>query len=274
MESAKNSIPKSYDVIGDIVILKFHEDDKRKLVERKRIAKRLIEEKPAIKCVFEKTDRIKGRLRTLKLRYLAGENRKETIHRENGCRFKLNIEKCYFSPRLSGERLEIALDIAKKSKKKDKVAVFFAGVAPFSILIAKKTQKISEIVSVELGQECSRYARENVKLNKVSDRVEVIQGDVKRFCIKGKKKKEAFDIIVMARPNLKNSFLSSALKVSKKGTIIYYYGFCHEDELRDMIDNLFKEAEEKRKLKILNCRKAGDIAPFKYRWMIEFKVVK
>jgi tRNA (guanine37-N1)-methyltransferase len=249
----------SYDIIGDIAVVKF---GKEKKSEKIKFAKSLLQ-RPNVKVVVEKADRIKGRLRTAKMNHIAGERRKDTLYKENGCRFRLNVETCYFSSRLSEERKKIA----EKIKKDDRVLVMFAGVAPFSIIIAKFAG-CKEVVSVEISRECSKYAEQNVKINKLEN-VRVIQGDVK--------KKLAglgtFSKIVMARPNLKETFLKSALDVSRKGTVIYYYGFSHVDNKDEMVEKLKKEAQELgRKIKIKEVVKAGDIAPYKFRWRVEISV--
>jgi tRNA (guanine37-N1)-methyltransferase len=250
----------SYDIIGDIAVVKF---EKETLQQKKTFASELLSRKN-IKVVVEKADRIKGRLRTAKMIYLGGEKRKDTLYKENNCKFLLNVETCYFSSRLSEERKKIS----EKIKKNDKVLVMFAGVAPFSIVIAKNS-KCSQVVSLEISRECSKYAKKNVLLNKL-DNVKVIQGDVKKkTSTLGK-----FDVIVMARPNLKETFLKYGLQASKKGTIIYYYGFSHVNDKEKMIQQLKEEAKElKEKIKILRVLKAGDIAPYKFRWRIEIKVL-
>jgi tRNA G37 N-methylase Trm5 len=129
-----------------------------------------------------------------------------------------------------------------------------------------------EIVSVELGKECCKYAVENLKLNKIpEEKIKVIQGDVKK---KVNSSLGVFDVIVMARPNLKDTFFREGLSVAKKGTLIYYYGFCHVDNKDAMVEELKEQAKESnRKIKVLNVEKSGDIAPFKFRWRIEIKVL-
>jgi tRNA G37 N-methylase Trm5 len=109
-------------------------------------------------------------------------------------------------------------------------------------------------------------------LNKIPDnRVKVIQGDVKR---KITKDLGNFDFIMMARPNLKSSFLSYALLVSKKNTKIFYHLFCKEDKLKFELDKLKKEANKcKKEIKIIKATKIGDIAPYKYRYRVEIKVL-
>ena len=252
----------NYDIVGSIAILKTEGFSKR---EVQKAVKELLS-RPNIKTVVEKTERFKGRLRTLKVKHLAGSKELETEYKESGCRFRVNVEKCYFSSRLSNERLEVA----KKVKKGDDVLVMFSGVAPFPIVIAKHS-KPKSITAIELGRECNKMARANVRVNKMESDIKLIQGDVKRVIARLRKK---FDLIIMPRPNLKDLFLKEAFKVSKKGTRIIYYGFSHRDKLGEMIEGIKKEAEKnKKKIKIMRKKEAGDIAPFKFRYRIEMKVV-
>ena len=257
---------RSFDVIGNIAILKPENGNKER-------AGMLLKQNKNIRTILEKTERVKGRLRTLKTKYLAGEKTKEALHRENGCAFRLNIETCYFSPRLSGERARVADKIRKITGiKKKSVLVMFAGVAPFPIVIAKIAHP-KKIISIELGRECYRYANMNVKLNKLNN-IETMQGDVKKIIPGLKRKRQKFGIIVMPRPQLKETFLKEAFSASKKGAIIFYYDFCKEEELAKILEKIKARAKiSKKKVKILEIKKAGDIAPYKYRYCIEFKVV-
>lgn len=255
----------SYDIIGSIAILKFGKKEKKS--EKLKIVKGLLK-RQNIKTVLEKQDRIKGRLRTFKTKFLCGENTKQTIHKENNCRFKLNVETCYFSPRMAEERKQVA----GKIKKNDKVLVMFSGVAPFPIVISKLS-KAKEIVAIELSRECNKYARENLKLNKINN-IKLIQGDVKKVINKNKKKFGKYNVIIMARPNLRETFLKQAFSVSKKGTLIYYHGFCNENKLGKLLEEIYKESKKaEKKIKILKVKKIGDIAPYKYRYRVEIRVV-
>ncbi|MBU1136527.1 MAG: methyltransferase domain-containing protein [Nanoarchaeota archaeon] len=248
----------SYDIIGNIAVLKF---EKENLSEKKKIAEKILKDRKNIKTVVEKLDKVKGRLRTLNIKHLAGKKTSETIHKESGCLFKLNIEKCYFSPRISNERLEIA----KKIKSKNKVLVMFAGVLPFPIIIAKHS-KCKEIVSIELGKECCKYGKENIKLNKLNN-IKIIQGDVNKIIPKLAKQK--FDVIIMPRPQLKDTFLKSAFLVSKKSTKIFYYDFSRN--IKEILEKIKKQAKKsKKQIKILDIKKAGEVAPYKYKFRIEF----
>ncbi len=242
-----------YDVIGNIAILKKTD---------KKLASRILRERPSVKTVLVKAEKVSGRLRTIKTRWLAGEKNKEAVYKENNCLFKLNVETCYFSSRLAAEREEVAGLI----KKKDRVLVLFGGVAPYAIVIAKKTG--AKVISVELGKECSKYAKENVLLNKLNDRVEIVQGDVKKL---GKLiKKQKFEVVVMARPQLKESFLSYVVPFCRKNTRIYYYDFVRQEKLGEILAKIKKDF--KLKYKITGIKRAGEIAPYKFRWRVDLVV--
>jgi tRNA (guanine37-N1)-methyltransferase len=252
----------AYDVVGDIAILNL--SDKVKAKEKKKIAETLLKQK-SIKTVLEKVEKVKGRLRTIKVRHLAGVRTSETLHTESGCRFKVDVEKTYFSPRLSGDRLEVAKEI----KKKDRVLVMFSGVGPYPIVIAKKS-KPREIVAIDLSRLANKYAEENVLLNKI-DNIELIQGDVRKVIPEMVRKKRKFDKIVMAPLNLKTSFFPYALKVAKRGSEIFYYGF--GEDVGKIIERVYEESKKARKkIIVLKVKKAGEIAPYKYRWRIKVGV--
>ena len=264
---------RGFDILGNIAIVKFPKGFKS--INKKIFADKILKENNSVKTILEKVGKFSGRLRKMKTKHLAGEKTKEVLYKENGCIFRFNIDKAYFSSRLSNERKEIA----SKIKKTDKVLVMFAGVAPFSIIIAKKSEA-KKVYSNEINREANKYAKLNIELNKVKDKVELIPGDIKRVVdtarctpncgIKGQK----FSIIVMPRPQLKDTFLKEAFAVSKKGTRIFYYDFCQEDEIDLIVEKIKQEAKKaKKKIKILNIKSAGEIAPYKIRVRIDFKTL-
>jgi len=258
----------TYDLIGNIAIFKFPEKTREK--EKKKEALNFLKEHKNIKTVLEKAGKVKGRLRIAKTRFLAGTDTREAIYTESGAGFKLNVDETYFSSRLSGERARIADEIANKTGKQSRILVLFAGVAPFSIVIARKLKlegKKAEIYSVEINRKASKYAEENVKLNKLNYYIKVIQNDVKKLKLSGK-----FDFIVMPRPQLKETFLKYIWKFCLRGTQIYYYDF--GKDIEEIIKKIENEAKKSRKkIKILEFRKAGDIAPYKYRWRVDLRVL-
>ncbi|MEM2956366.1 MAG: RsmD family RNA methyltransferase [Candidatus Pacearchaeota archaeon] len=259
----------SFDTIGNIAILPLFTKNP------KSIAKTLLTENKNIKSVFMKVEKIKGRLRTRKLKYISGEKIKETIHKESGCLFKLDIEKCYFSPRLSNDRIEIM----KQVKPGERVLVMFSGVGPYGIIIAKNT-KAKEVYMIELSRIAEKYQKENIKLNKLNNVIS-IQGDVRKIIPKLKKKGIKFDRIIMTRPQLKDDFLDVALQVAKESTIIHFYDFLKEEEIPEKAFEKISKAIEKfskkpgvriESWKLIRWKRALEIGPRRWRVRVDFYV--
>jgi len=103
---------RGHDIIGNIAILKFSRETK--LAEKKKKAEKFLKEHKSVKTVLEKTEKFKGRLR----KYVVGDKTKEALYRENNCVFRLNVDSCYFSPRLSSERKEVAKKVKPGESKK------------------------------------------------------------------------------------------------------------------------------------------------------------
>ena len=252
---------RSFNILGNIAVVNFH--DKTQISERKKFALEILKKNSSLKTVLEKSGQFKGRLRKMQTKHLAGEKNKEVLYKENNCVFRFNIDTTYFSPRLSNERKEIA----SKIKKNDEVLVMFAGVAPFSIVIAKNSK--AKVVSNEINREANKYAKLNIELNKVKDKVELVSGDIKKV-----KLDKRFDVIVMPRPRLKDTFLEQAFKLSKKGTKIYYYDFCKVGEENKIVEKVKQESKKaKKKIKILKTNKAGEIAPYKIRFRVDLRII-
>ncbi len=258
---------RAYSILGSVAIVNFPRGTSRK--EKKKFAIDLLKKNKAVKTVLSKSHIFSGRLRTMKTKYLAGEKTKEVVYRENGCVFRFNVDKTYFSPRLSNERKEMCT----KVKKGDEVFVMFAGVAPFSIVVARNT-KAAKIYSNELNRKANKYAEMNVELNKVKEKVVLLNGDVRKVAKKLAKEKKKFDVILMPRPQLKHSFLKEAFMLSRKGTRIYYYDFCKVDEVDSKVEMIRAEAVKAgKKIKILKIKPAGEIAPYKIRVRVDFEVL-
>jgi len=211
LEASPGEVSQGLDVIGDIAILKLKEAGGRRM---KKLAEALLEELPNVKCVFEQEGGIGGEFRLRKLRHIAGEKRTLTLHRESGCVFKVDVRRCYYSQRLSTERLRISQQVGPS----EKVLNMFAGVGPFSIVAAKKSR--ARVTSCELNSYACKLHEENASLNKVGELVDVLNCDAHE--LKGKVVGK-FDRTLMPHPSAANQFLSDALAVTRKRGIIHYY---------------------------------------------------
>ncbi len=160
---------KSVDIVGDIAILKLPDELQ---AESHRIAERLLAVAPYLKVVLRQVGPVQSQFRTRKLEWLAGEHRTETVHREFGCQYRVDLEDVYFSPRLGYERKRIA-DLVCRGEC---VVNFFAGVGSFSIMIAKHARP-SRIYSIDLNPIAVRYHAANNVLNRVRETIDLIRGD-------------------------------------------------------------------------------------------------
>ncbi len=250
-------VPRSFDTVGDIAIVEIDEELEHK---EKLIGEALLKLNKNLNVVVKKLGIHSGKFRTQNLKVIAGENRKTTMYKENNVRLKLNVETCYFSPRLSTERQRVAEQV----KEGERILVMFSGVAPYPLVFAKNTEA-EEIYGVELNPECHRFALENIKLNKVKN-VKVINDDA-REAVPGLGK---FDRILMPLPKSAEEYLDVAEAASKKGTVVHFYDFVNEEDFPDesigKIRKVFSNAE------ILDSVKCGQSAPGKFRVCIDFKV--
>jgi tRNA (guanine37-N1)-methyltransferase len=255
-------LPSSYDMVGNILI--FSDFPKQLYKKEKIIGNELLKNHKQIKSVFKKTKKYSGKYRTPKLKLLAGENNKETEYKENNIRLKLNVEKIYFSPRLSEERKRILQQV----KNNESVLVMFSGCAVYPITISKNT-KAKNIMGIEINPVAHKYALENLKLNKTQN-IELIKGDVKQILPKTNKK---FDRIIMPLPKGAESFLDLALSKIKKNGIIHFYCFAEENKHKNMTATIDEECKKfKKQCKILKITKCGQFSPRVYRICIDFRV--
>ncbi len=159
----------SFDVIGDIAILEIDEELRSK---EEKIGSILLSMHKNIKTVLRKESEHRGKLRRQKMKFLAGEDKRLTIHKENNTSLYVDVEKVYFSPRLSTERKRIMQQV----EKDENILVMFSGAGPYPMVLAKNT-RARKITGIELNPAGHRLALENKKLNKKNN-VDFLKGDV------------------------------------------------------------------------------------------------
>lgn len=249
-------LPNSLDIIGDIAIVELVDELKP---YAHKIGTAILYLHKNIKVVAMKAGLYSGVYRTRKLKIIAGEKRKITIHKENNVLLKLNVEDCYFSPRLSTERKRVF----EKVLPGESVLVMFSGIGPYVVTISKNTQA-SKVVGIEINPEAHKYAVENVMLNKLNN-VKLYEGDVREII---PKLDEKFDRIIMPLPKTAESFLDLLRHISKQNTVVHLYCFLHESEIPDKAEELLKE--KLSNFKILDIIKCGQSSPGNYRICIDF----
>lgn len=211
-----SKIYSAFDMIGDIIIIKI---PNCLILKKEIIAKAILQNIKPAKSVFVQTSAVQGEHRIRSLEFLAGDNNTVTEYKEHGCRFKVDVLKTYFSPRLSTERLRIG----KMVSDNEIITNMFAGVGTYSIIMAKHN-KTCRVYSIDSNPVANDLAEINVKLNKVQDRVLPIFGDAKEVInkeIKGKSHR-----VLMPLPEKAKEFVDSAVVALKENRGIVHY-FAH-----------------------------------------------
>ena len=213
-----SKVYNSYDVIGDIAII-------RMLCASVRIAQSVAEAimgvNKNVKTVLAQESPVAGDFRLRRLTHVAGENKTSTIHKESSCVFSVDVAKCYFSPRLSNERMRIA----RMVKPSETVVNMFAGVGCFSIIIAKHANP-AKVFSIDVTPAAIQFMQENIRLNRVYDKVTPLLGDSKELI--NSRLQHVADRVLLPLPEKALEYLPyavSALKASEGW--IHYYGFEH-----------------------------------------------
>ena len=237
----------SIDFIGDIAIVRLNNES-----IAKEVADAIMKTNRHIKTVC--IDRgVKEDYRIRDVEIIAGEKRTETMHIEYGLKIKLDVAKVYFSPRLSMERMRVA----KQVKENEIVIDMFAGVAPFSLLIAK-VAKPKKIYAIDINPVAVKYAIENVKLNKMENIIEVIEGDAKDVL----PNLPDADHVITNLPHKSFNFLPLALE---KGRILHYYEIMERGKIEERIEKIKRKAEEKYNVEVKNVRIVGSYSPSKQK---------
>ena len=260
-------LPQALDIIGDIAVIDIPEDLKS---SENLIGEAILQTHRNIKTVLAKAGAIYGIYRVREYDFVAGEQKTQTIHREFGCQYCVDLAKAYFSPRLSHEHERVSLLV----QKCETVVDLFAGVGPFSILIAKKNPTV-KVYAVDLNPGAVELLKVNIRVNRVGNRVLPILGDASR--IASLKLEGIADRVIMNLPETAIEFVDAACQAIKPcGGIIHFYGFVRSP---DSIENLklrFVQAVESTGRKVeafLYAKSVRETAPFESQIVLDVKIV-
>ena len=218
--SAADSIGvySAFDIVGDIAIIKMPSNS---TIGREDVAKAILNRHKNVKSVFVQETGVCGDFRLRGLTHVAGEKRTSTVHRESGCQFMVDLKKCYFSPRLSGERMRIA----RLVQSGETVVNMFAGVGCFSILIAKHVGDV-RVHSIDVNPAAVQFMTENIRLNRVYGNVIPILGDSKSVIAKHLER--CTDRVLMPLPEKAFEYLPYAVSALKSsGGWLHIHTFEH-----------------------------------------------
>jgi len=255
----------AFDQIGEIIIVRIPDS---LLPKKKIIGEALLKDVKIVRSVFYQASAVEGDFRTRNLEVIAGEDNTETEYREFGCKFIVDVQNAFFSPRLSTERDRIANLI----QEGEVMTNMFAGVGMFSIIAAKK--KKCEVYSLDINPVASNLCERNIKLNKLAGEVISINGDARLIINEQLENKS--DRTLMLLPERSDEFLESAIKTTKNGGIIHYYSHIHADKKSDA----GKLSEEHYlqvspvKSEILGSKIVRPVGPRYYQTVVDVRISK
>jgi tRNA (guanine37-N1)-methyltransferase len=255
------NLKKSFDIIGDIVILEIPKNFEK----YKNIIGKSALDFTKRKSVFMKKSGIEGVIRTRKIEHIAGENNSKTIHKEHGMRLSLDIKNVYFSPRLATERKTVFDQV----KNGENILDMFAGIGPYSILIAKT--KNVRIYAVDINKIAIEYMKENIQLNKITGRIIPFYGDINQIAISFKEKQLKFNRIIMNLPGLAYEFLDLAISLIEDGGTLHYYEFSDNfDQLINRVEGI--AIKYNKQIDVLNKRKVKSSSPGMWHMSVDVKI--
>lgn len=228
-----------YKKIGDILIVdKNYSDGDFQELSKKHNVKTIME-----------IDHIQGTKREPVYRILYG-NETETINRENGCLFKLDLAKVMWSKGNNNERLRIA----KLVGDDETVIDMFAGIGYFSVPIGVHSNA-RQVYAIEINPNSYHYLCENIELNKL-DNITPILGD----CMVETPKLKA-DRILMGYVKTTHHYLKTAISSLHEGGILHYHETVPE-KLMDSrpLERIIAQAGD-REVELLKINKIKKYSP-------------
>ena len=227
-------LPRGFQTIGSVMILKLKLD----LLEKKLlIANACLDLLPYIKSVYINLGKVKGEFREPEnIVFLAGENNPIVEHKEHGVVYRFDFTKIMFSKGNLKERKSLATFV----KDGEVIVDMFAGIGYFSLPIAMHSN-VKKIYSIELNPLSYDFLVENIKINRLEEKIIPINGDSKVEVIKLSNSGIKADRVIMGVFPAPKDFIKEALTVAKDGGAMYHYEGVVDKN--DFI-NLFREFEE------------------------------
>ena len=274
-----DGISGRFDVVGDIAVLSLPECAEP---YADCIAGAVCESRKNIRTVLNKRSVISGNFRTFDFDIIRGGGT-ETVHREYGFSYRVDLKDSFFTGRLSSERMRVASLV----KKGESVFVPFAGVGPFAVPAAKMG---GNVIAMEMNRKACGYMRENMRLNSVCGSLDVICGDVRScgslFCSllssgsayasvchhclsdfnSGFTGRGLFDRIIAPAPYGMDDILPLLSGLLKCGGYIHFYSFRPENQVADFIG-----FAESCGLEVGSYSACGSVAPGISRWVFDMR---
>ncbi len=238
-------IPRRYKIVGDIILIKI---PKELEIYKGLIGEKLLRIHKRCKSVWRDLGK-EGMLRKPRVELIAGRG-SETLHKENGCLFRLDVTKVMFSVGNQGERMRVV----KLVQDGEVVLDMFAGIGYFTIPIAVHT-KAKKIYAIEINPDSYYYLLENLRINHVSNVIPIL-GDSMHVT-----PEKVADRVIMGHINC-HEFLSKAIKALRCDGFIHYHETVPEIIIERPVERIKRVCESLgREVRIEGFRKVKNYSP-------------
>jgi len=260
------SLPHAIDFVGDVAVIEITPELQG---FRHVIGDAILRAHRRVRTVLAKSGPVVGPYRLRAFEVLAGESKTQTVHKEHGCVFHVDLAKAYFSPRLSYEHRRVASLV----KPGETVLDMFSGVGSFSIPIAKQLEDVL-VYAIDLNSDAVELLKKNVVVNRLQGRVKPILGDARQ--VVNEKLGHAVDRVIMNLPERAIEFVDVACQaVRTEGGIMHYYEFSDAPQPLETVKRRLAEAVDhagRRLESIPLARIVRGIAPFTYQVVVDAEI--
>ncbi len=169
-----------------------------------------IKDKQSPRAVFL-DEGVEGSFRIRKLKRIYGTGSPAGVHRENGLRYNVDLERAYFSPRLAGLRGHI-VEGCLRSPGSGLIVDMYAGVGPVSIPLLRGGLRV---LSIDMNPDAVALLNSNMRLNRVEGETLIADSSTVYDCIGGVKE------VVMNNPTQPLSVSKEIIGSLNAGTTIH-----------------------------------------------------
>ena len=203
-------LPRSFDVVGDMVLVRLPDELTPYAAE---IGRALLAFVPGARIVGADHG-VHGADRRRSIEAIAGAGGWRSLHRENGIELDVDLEKAYFSPRLAREHARVAAAVVRGERVYD----LCCGVGPFSLAIARDARAAS-ITAVDANPDALVLLR--ASLARLASRVPVTarEAPVEVFSTTA----EPVDRVIFNLPLEGIKYLPSVARTVARAGHLHYY---------------------------------------------------
>jgi tRNA wybutosine-synthesizing protein 2 len=199
--------PGSWAVIGDVVLVDV--DDAPRPGE---VGEALLDLHGGADTVLAR-EGIEGLHREPSGRVIAGDGDTETVHREHGTAYAMDLAEVMFSPGNKAERVRMG----ETTGPGERVLDAFAGIGYFALPMARAG---ASVTAIEHNPTALRFLLENARLNEVTDNIQPYRGDCRE--VAPTLAAEPFDRLVMGYYDA-HEYLDALLPALSAGGVVHLH---------------------------------------------------